>query len=404
MVETTPRRSRSAVLALTLTIGTLVAAAIIGGYFIIVGDQADIAGRVWLTLLLLAAFVGAVSLDAAAGHGPNKWYLAVSTLVNIFLVTVGLLKLWNGWLQPPNTDDGFVWSGQIMLFFGIVIITRVALIIIQVYFLHFVTRASSTVIRATGIVTITLIIATVLVLVLPMAFPEGTWADWWWRIAAATTLAAAISAVIPVIVRAFSPKPEGEPVNYGQQPYRPEVYQSAPAYPVQGHPGQHQPPYQGQPQQGYQGQPQQGYQGQGYQGQPQQGYQGQPYPGQSYPGQPSHGQGQGQQGQGYQAAPSQGQYGQPQGQPAPQPGQQWSAPAWQGSAPGQQGPTPNAAPQQWGPPQAGPQAPGQPSSPQQPPAPAQQPTVPPQQAPQQVQPPAPPEEVAPPERPTPPAE
>jgi hypothetical protein len=60
MVETTPRRSRSAVLALTLTIGTLVAAAIIGGYFIIVGDQADIAGRVWLTLLLLAAFVGAV--------------------------------------------------------------------------------------------------------------------------------------------------------------------------------------------------------------------------------------------------------------------------------------------------------------------------------------------------------
>ncbi|NUJ88275.1 hypothetical protein HOW07_09665 [Plantibacter sp. MCCC 1A11337] len=357
MVETTPRRSRSAVLALTLTIGTLVAAAIIGGYFIIVGDQADIAGRVWLTLLLLAAFVGAVSLDAAAGHGPNKWYLAASTLVNIFLVTVGLLKLWNGWLQPPNTSDGFVWSTQIMLFLGILIIVRLALIIIQVYFLHFVTRATSTVVRATGIVTIALIIATVLVLVLPMAFPEGTWADWWWRIAAATTLAAAISAVIPVIVRAFSPKPEGERVTYGQQPYRPEVYQqAAPGYPVQSYPGQ----------QGYQGQ--QFYPGQ----QPQQSYQAQPYPQpprqgqqQPYGGQPNPGQyGQGHPGQGYQGQPYQGQPA-PQQPTPPQPGQQWPTPSWQGSAPGQPAPA-QLAPQQWGPPQ--PQVPSSPV----PPAPPQQ--------------------------------
>lgn len=351
MVETTPRRSRSAVLALTLTIGTLVAAAIIGGYFIIVGDQADIAGRVWLTLLLLAAFVGAVSLDAAAGHGPNKWYLAVSTLVNIFLVTVGLLKLWNGWLQPPNTSDGFVWSTQIMLFLGILIIVRLALIIIQVYFLHFVTRATSTVVRATGIVTIALIIATVLVLVLPMAFPEGTWADWWWRIAAATTLAAAISAVIPVIVRAFSPKPEGEPVSYGQQPYRPEVYQqTAPGYPVQGYPGQQ--GYQGQ--QGYPGQqPQQPYQGQPYPQQPHQGQQ-QPYGGQPNPGQ---------YGQGYQGQPYQGQPAPQQSAPQ-QSGQQWPTPSWQGSAPGQPAPA-QPAPQQWGPPQ--PQVPSSPV----PPAPTQ---------------------------------
>ncbi|CAH0181308.1 hypothetical protein [Plantibacter cousiniae (nom. nud.)] len=374
MVETTPRRSRSAVLALTLTIGTLVAAAIIGGYFIIVGDQADIAGRVWLTLLLLAAFVGAVSLDAAAGHGPNKWYLAVSTLVNIFLVTVGLLKLWNGWLQPPNTSDGFVWSTQIMLFLGILIIVRLALIIIQVYFLHFVTRATSTVVRATGIVTIALIIATVLVLVLPMAFPEGTWADWWWRIAAATTLAAAISAVIPVIVRAFSPKPEGERVTYGQQPYRPEVYQqAAPGYPAQGYPGQ----------QGYQGQ--QGYPGQ----QPQQPYQGQQQP---YVGQPNPGHyGQGHPGQGYQGQPA------PQ-QPAPQqftpqqPGQQWPTPSWQGSAPGQPAPA-QPVPQQWGPPQ--PQVPSSPV----PPAPPQQD----QQRPQESRPPQEPQQPAQPQSP-PPAE
>ncbi|MGK9148316.1 hypothetical protein KXS11_11875 [Plantibacter flavus] len=214
MEQTKPRRSRSAVFAMSLTIGTLIVAAVVGGYFIIVGDQAGIAGRVWLTLFLLAAFVGAVSLDAAAGHGPNRWYLAASTVVNILLVIIGLLKLWNGWLQPANTASAYVWSQQIALFLGIVFLVRLGLFIIQLYILHFVTRGTTAVIRGTAVATVVLLAVTVIVLVVPMAFPEPAWPDWWWRIAGATSLAAAISAIIPVVVRAFEPKPETPAAQY----------------------------------------------------------------------------------------------------------------------------------------------------------------------------------------------
>src|SRR5690606_40825170 len=96
--------SRGVTAALYLAIGALVAAAVLGAYFIIVGDQANVAGRAWLTLFLVALFAGAVVLDANVSSGPNRWYLGVSTIVNVVLVAVGLLKLWNGWLQPEDTD------------------------------------------------------------------------------------------------------------------------------------------------------------------------------------------------------------------------------------------------------------------------------------------------------------
>lgn len=208
MTDSPPRRSRAATIALYTTIGTLVSTALLGGYFIIVGDQAAVAARAWLTLLLVAAFAGAVCLDASVGSGPNRWYLAASTMVNVFLVAVGLLKLWNGWLQPANTDDGWVWSEQFLRFIGIAIVLRAALLLIQVYCFHFVTRARGRIERISALATIALVAATVAVVTLPLACPELDWPGWWWRTAAATMLAALVCVMIPVIVRAFEPKPE----------------------------------------------------------------------------------------------------------------------------------------------------------------------------------------------------
>ncbi len=99
------QRSRTARIALWLSIGMLVAAALLGGFFIIVGDQANVAGRAWLTMLLVAVFAGTVLLDTTIADGPNRWYLAASTIVNVVLVAIGLMKVWNGWLQPANTAD-----------------------------------------------------------------------------------------------------------------------------------------------------------------------------------------------------------------------------------------------------------------------------------------------------------
>lgn len=207
MTDTEARRPRARSLALYLTIAVLATSAVFGAVLIVVGDQANIAGRAWLTLLLVGAFAGAVALDATASNGPNRWYLPASTITNAALVAVGLLKLWNGALQPDDTADAWVWAVQFWRFAGVVVLARMALLLTQVYGLRFVTRASSRVSSIGGVVTLTLVWATALVLALPAIFPAATWPDWWWRLAAATTLVATVAAVIPLIVWAFEAKP-----------------------------------------------------------------------------------------------------------------------------------------------------------------------------------------------------
>ncbi|MFK4728611.1 hypothetical protein ROT00_02900 [Agromyces mediolanus] len=307
------QRSNVAKAALWLSIGMLVAAALLGGYFIIVGDQANVAGRAWLTMLLVAVFAGTVLLDTTIADGPNRWYLAASTITNVVLVAIGLMKIWNGWLQPADTADPGVWAAQIGRFLAVVILLRLALLMTQLYGLHFVARAKKTATRISGIVTLVFVWATALVLSIPSAFPVPDWPDWWWRTAGATSLVAVVAAVIPLILRAFEPKaPRPVQPGYGQPGY--------------GQPGYGQPGY-GQPgQQGYPAQP-------GY-GQPTPppppGY-GQPTPppppGYGQPVQPGYGQ-PAQPGYGRPAQPGYGQptpppppgYGQPTPQPpAPQP-------------------------------------------------------------------------------------
>lgn len=240
----TSGRSKTMTMALWLAIGMLIAAALLGGYFIIVGDQANVAGRAWMTLLLVAAFAGAVVLDANVSDGPNRWYMAASTIINAVLVAIGLMKLWNGWLQPDDTADPAVWAAQIGRFVAVVVLLRLALLITQIYGLYFVVRAKSTATRISAIVTLVFVWATALILAIPSSFPEPDWPDWWWRAAGATSLIAVVTMVIPLIVRAFEPK--------APKPVVPAV-PAAPAYgqPGYGQPGYAQPGY-GQP--GY-GQP-----------------------------------------------------------------------------------------------------------------------------------------------------
>lgn len=228
MTDSKATRSRTVTVSLYLTIGTLLAAAVLGGFFIIVGDQAAIAARAWLTLFLVVLFAGAVLLDASVSNGPNRWYLPASTITNVVLVAVGLLKLWNGWLQPANTDDAWVWTEQMFRFFLVVLLLRLALLVTQLYGLHFVTRAKTQATRITSIVTLVLVWLTALVITIPAAFPEHDWPDWWWRIAGATTLVAVVATVIPIIIRAFEPK-EPKPV-VETPPQTPVASQLPPPY------------------------------------------------------------------------------------------------------------------------------------------------------------------------------
>lgn len=233
--EAPARRTHAATAALYLAIGALVAAAALGAYFIIAGDQANVAGRAWLTLLLVALFAGAVVLDANVGNGPNRWYLGVSTIVNVAIVAVGLLKLWNGWLQPEDTAAASVWLAQMSRLFAVIVLLRAALLFMQLYGLYFVTRGRTPIGKIMAMVTIGLVWATVLVLAIPAVFPETEWPEWWWRVAGATSLVAVVTTVIPLLLRAFDPnrpKPVAQPV----QQVQPVAY--APAQQAPGYYGQ----------------------------------------------------------------------------------------------------------------------------------------------------------------------
>ncbi|MFK4789734.1 hypothetical protein [Microbacterium sp. ZW T5_56] len=273
-------------IAMWLAIGMLVAAALLGGFFIIVGDQSNVAGRAWLTLLLVAAFAGAVLIDTAITRGRDPWYLGASTVVNVVIVAVGLLKIWNGWGQPADTADELVWSVQMFRLLGVLLLLRAALGITQLY-VPFTRKATTPPIsKVAGYGAIAFGWLTALVLAIPAAFPAPDYPDWWWRVAGATALIAVVLTVIPLIIRAFQPRdaassaPQQQvPQAYGQPVYPPQQQgypQQQPGYPQQqpGYP-QQQPGYP-QQQPGYP-QQQPGY--------PQQ----QPeYPQQGYPAQPGY--------------------------------------------------------------------------------------------------------------------
>lgn len=330
MTDSTPRKAQGGRLALWLAVGLLIAAALMGGFFIIFGDQSNVGGRAWLTLLLVGIFALTTLFDASVSDGPNRWYLAASTITNTVIVGIGLLKIWNGWLQPADTADALVWSTQMFRFFGIIVLLRVALLATQLYSLYFIARATSTPTRVTGILTLAFTWVTVLFLAIPAIFPAPEWPDWWWRSAGATALFCVVIAIIPIIIRAFEPK-------------KPKPAASGPAYGIVNQ----QPGYQ---QQGY---PQQGYPQQGYPQQPgyqQPGYQQQGYPQQQANRPPQYGQQPQQQGQQYgqqqhgQQQYGQQQYGQQQGYPqqaAPRPANPQQGHGQQGSA--QQGSAQQAA-------------------------------------------------------------
>jgi hypothetical protein len=240
---------------LWLTVSMLIAVAVLGGVFIVVGNDAYVAGRVWLTFFLVVCFAGAVILDAST-NGPNRWYMPVSTIINSFLLIIGMLKIWTTFLQTEQFDYGTyddyggLINGPLQFFrwVGIVILMRLALLVTQIGWIHFVKRARTAVTMKAALVDLVLVWVTTLIIVIPLAFPVGGWPGWWWRTAAATVLAAAILSIIPVVFRAFEPKPPKSPVAQ----YPPGFYRGVPP---RGSGSGPQPPFPPQNPQPWPGQP-----------------------------------------------------------------------------------------------------------------------------------------------------
>jgi hypothetical protein len=206
-------RSRIRTVALWVTIGVLIAGAVLGGIFIILDEQSGIVGRAFMTLLLVGLFAVAVLIDGRVPEGENRWYLPTSMLLNVVLLIIGLIKVWNGPLQPADTTAFDVWWVQTWRWIGVVAIVRAALVITQFYVPPFLTRARSRITRLSAQITVGLIWLTALIYFVPLSFPNleplglHDYSRRWWSVSGATALVAAVVVVIPLVVRAFEPKP-----------------------------------------------------------------------------------------------------------------------------------------------------------------------------------------------------
>ena len=231
---------RVRVWSLWLVVGVLIAAAVLGGAFIVLGAQAAISARAWLTLLLAAAFAGTVVLDAAVGTGPNRWYFPASIGIDALLFVVGLLKTWGGFFQPDDTADPAVWADQLGAFLAIVVLLRVSLLISQTYGPRFVVRRPMRISRVLASLALVFLWLTTVMLALPLALPAAEWNDVWSRLVGAGALMTAVLMLIPVVLLAFEPRapkpqpPAPHPYGYGYPP-PPPAYSGTPGFPATPH-------------------------------------------------------------------------------------------------------------------------------------------------------------------------
>jgi hypothetical protein len=220
--------------AIWVAIGALIAAAIVCVVWVLIGDQNDIVGRAFLTILLLAGFAGVAILDAHLAPRRPAWFALASMATWIVTLLLGAVLIW--------MPERYSWIGfsRFIQFLLIVLVLQLMLLHIRLYMKAF-QRYDTAFTRIVAIVTITLVVALAALLVIPLAF--GEWLDLpdiYWRIVVAVAILAAVgTAVIPLVNVLFAPKkPQPQPAHYGYNP-------AIPAGPYAGAPleqPQHQQP------------------------------------------------------------------------------------------------------------------------------------------------------------------
>ncbi len=199
--------------AIWVAIGALIAAAIVCVIWVLIGSQNGIVGRAFLTILLLAAFAGVAILDAHLAPRRPAWFALASMASWVVALLVGAVLIW-----LPGDDSWFGYP-RFLAFLLVVLILQLALLHVRLYskaFQRYVTGFT----QAVFIVTVSLVVALVALLVVPLVLAEFVdFADIYWRIVVAVTILAAVgTALIPLVNALFAPKkvkpaaPVGAPV------------------------------------------------------------------------------------------------------------------------------------------------------------------------------------------------
>lgn len=187
--------------AIWVSIGSLIAAAIVCVIWVLVGSQSGIVGRAFLTVLLLAAFAGVAIIDAHLASRRPAWFALASMLTWVVSLLIGAFLIW--------LPERYEWSGytRFIQFLLIVLILQLALLHIRLYTKAY-RRHVTTFTQIVAIVTITLVVVLAVMLVLPLMIGEWVhFADLYWRFVVAVAILAAVgTALIPLLNVLFAPK------------------------------------------------------------------------------------------------------------------------------------------------------------------------------------------------------
>ncbi|MCH6231005.1 hypothetical protein MK786_09680 [Microbacterium sp. CFH 31415] len=187
--------------AIWVAIGALIASAVVCVVWVLVGDQSDIIGKAFLTILLLVAFAGVTILDAHLAPRRPAWFALASMGTWILTLLIGAVLIW---MPERYSWDGFT---RFVQFLFIVLILQLALLHVRLY-TKALQRYDTPFTRTVAVITIVLVAALVVLLILPLMFDEYLrFPDIYWRIVVAVAILAAVgTALIPLVNVLFAPK------------------------------------------------------------------------------------------------------------------------------------------------------------------------------------------------------
>ncbi|GAA4147062.1 hypothetical protein [Leifsonia shinshuensis] len=191
-----------------IVIGSLIAAALVGVYAVIIGRWDETCWRLIGTIALLVFFslVSWYDADVSARRAP--WFGAVSVTLSAFLLLDGLVKLWTPALDGASATEDSSGTSSWGFFGWIALVAVVRLGLLHIHLvLNTQRRFTGPIMSKVTVCTLVLVGALTVGLAAPLVFDHVEFSDTYWRLVATIAILDALGTIlIPLTYTLFGPK------------------------------------------------------------------------------------------------------------------------------------------------------------------------------------------------------
>ncbi len=188
---------------LWISIGALILTALFSVGLVLFSPEAQVIGKAFTTVLLLAGFSGIIVLLTKVSEKQNPYVALVSMVSWILILLIGVVKIW--WDLVP-VDEYYYYLNSAGEFGQFVLIVGV----IQLAVLHFslYTRlffgVKSKFHQITGKVTVLIVFAIAAMIVIPLTLTQYDYSDFYWRGVVALSILGAVGTTLLPLVNALT--------------------------------------------------------------------------------------------------------------------------------------------------------------------------------------------------------